>query len=170
MRKTVLLVALMAFTFLLASGVALGYGGGGGGTDYNNIRCDGGECKGTRQADKMLGSLRRDTIWGLKGDDKMWGRTGRDDVYGFNGSDWATGGGGIDKVSGGDGNDTLRDGTLADNARDTVIGGTGRDTLITYNSPASVDIVNCGEGRDLARVDSEDRVNDDCEVVRLHED
>jgi Ca2+-binding RTX toxin-like protein len=168
-RKTVLLLASLTCTFLLASGVALAYGGGGGGTTYNNIRCDGGKCQGTPKDDKMLGTLRRDIIYGLKGEDRMWGRTGRDEVYGFDGNDWATGGDGIDKVSGGDGNDVLLDGTLADNAKDMVSGGSGRDRLFTNNNPGSVDVVNCGSGYDVAHVDSEDNVSDDCENVDLHE-
>ena len=168
MRKTVLLLVSLTCTFLLASGVALAYGGGGGGTTYNSIRCDGGKCQGTPKADKMLGTIRRDVIYGLKGDDRMWGRTGRDEVYGFNGNDWATGGGGIDKVYGADGSDTLLDGPLAEFAKDSVSGGNGPDLLVTYNDPDSVDVVNCGDGDDTAHVDSEDIVNDNCENIELH--
>lgn len=110
----------------------------------NQIRCDGGECLGTPRNDEMLGFLRHDVIYALKGDDRMWGRTGGDDVYGFNGNDWATGGSGIDKVS----------------------GGNGSDTLISRNDPASVDILNCGAGYDIAKVDSKDIVSSNCEDVR----
>ena len=51
MRRTVLLMVSMALTLLLASGVALA---------INEIRCRGGECKGTHHADKMLGSCEAD--------------------------------------------------------------------------------------------------------------
>ena len=164
MRKTVLLLVSLTFTFLLASGVALAYGGG---TTYNSIRCDGGKCQGTPRSDEMLGTIQRDVIYGLKGDDRMWGRSGRDEVYDFDGNDWATGGDGIDRVSGG-GNDVLLDGPLEDNAKDMVSGGSRRDRLFTDNNPASVDVVNCGSGHDVAHVDSEDIVNDDCENVKLN--
>jgi Ca2+-binding RTX toxin-like protein len=136
----------------------------------DQIRCDGGECLGTPRNDEMLGSLRHDVIYALKGDDRMWGRTGRDDVYGFNGNDWATGGSGIDKVSGGDGSDTLLDGPHRDSSRDTVNGGNGRDTLISRNDPASVDVLNCGAGHDIAKVDNEDSVSRNCEDVRTSGD
>ena len=126
---------------LLASGVALA---------VSQIRCDSGECLGTPRNDEMLGFLRHDVIYALKGDDRMWGRTGGDDVYGFNGNDWATGGSGIDKVSGGDGRDTLLEIAQQDSSRDTVNGGNGSDTLISRNDPASVDILNCGAGYDIA--------------------
>jgi hypothetical protein len=157
MRRVVLLLASMSMALLLASGVALA---------VNQIRCDGGECLGTPRNDEMLGSLRHDVIYGLKGDDRMWGRTGRDDVYGFKGDDRATGGSGIDKVSGGDGRDTLLDGPLGDSSRDTVNGGAGSDTLNTRNSPASVDVLDCGAGHDIAKVDRKDIVGRNCEDVR----
>jgi Ca2+-binding RTX toxin-like protein len=153
----ILLLASMSMALLLASGIVLA---------VNQILCDGGECLGTPRNDEMLGSLRHDVIYGLKGDDRMWGRTGRDDVYGFKGNDWATGGSGIDKVSGGDGRDTLLDGPLGDSSRDTVNGGAGSDTLNTRNSPASVDVLDCGAGHDIARVDSKDIVGGNCEDVR----
>jgi Ca2+-binding RTX toxin-like protein len=157
MRRVVLLLASISMALLLASGVALA---------VNQIRCDGGECLGTPRNDEMLGSLRHDVIYALKGDDRMWGRTGGDDVYGFNGNDWATGGSGIDKVSGGDGRDTLLDGPHQDSSRDAVNGGNGRDTLISRNAPASVDVLNCGAGHDIAKVDNKDIVSSNCEDVR----
>ena len=132
----------------------------------NQIRSNGGECLISPRNDEMLGSIKHDVIYALKGDDRMWGRTGRDDVYGFRGNDWATGGSGIGKVSGGDGRDTLLDGPRQDPSRDNVNGGNGSDTFISRNDPASVDVLNCGAGYDVAKVDSKDIVSSYCEDVR----
>jgi hypothetical protein len=55
--KGTLLFASMALTFLLASGAALA---------FNTIRCDGGECNGTPNDDKMVGSDRRDILYAFR--------------------------------------------------------------------------------------------------------
>jgi len=119
-------MASMTLTLLLASGVALA---------INEIRCRGGECKGTRYADKMLGTDGRDIIWGLKGDDRMWGRTGRDEVYGLEGSDIGYGGDGSDRLGGGDGQDSLYgvmgpDFLNGGNNADDLDGGPGNDEIL----------------------------------------
>jgi hypothetical protein len=74
MRRTVLLMASMALTLLLASGVALA---------ISEVRCDGGECKGTPDDDKMVGTDRRDILYAFRGSDLLFGNGGRDDLYGF---------------------------------------------------------------------------------------
>jgi hypothetical protein len=71
MRRIVLLMASMALTLLLASGVALA---------FNTIRCDGGKCSGTPRDDKMLGTSGRDVMYGFKGNDRLLGEGGRDDL------------------------------------------------------------------------------------------
>jgi hypothetical protein len=117
MRRTVLLMASMALTLLLASGVALA---------INEIRCRGGECNGTPRNDKMLGTPRRDIVYGFKGDDRLFGRDAGDDLYGFGGSDIANGGDGADKLGGSDG-------------RDSLYGGMGPDSLNGGNNPDHLD-------------------------------
>src|SRR5215217_3637511 len=98
MRRTVVLVASMALTLLLASGVALA---------LNTIRCDGGKCNGTPRNDRMLGTSKRDIMYGFKGDDSLLGEGGNDDLYGFDGRDGLLGHAGADKLSGSDGIDNL---------------------------------------------------------------
>ncbi len=83
MRKTVLLLASMVLTFLISSGIALAYGGGG--TEYNTVRCKGGKCEGTPNTDKMVGTDGRDVMYAFKGDDLLYGLSGRDDLYGNRG-------------------------------------------------------------------------------------
>ena len=147
MRRTVVLMASMALTVLLASGVALA---------LNTIRCDGGKCNGTPKADKMMGTGGRDIIYGLKGDDALFGRPGRDDLYGFEGGDIAYGGAGSDKLFGGDGRDDLNGEADSDSLNggdswDYLDGGGGNDSVFGGRDGASDSIVTYGGygGRDL---------------------
>jgi Ca2+-binding RTX toxin-like protein len=86
MRGTLLLVS-MTLALLLASGVALAEYGGGGGIEYNTVRCDGGKCEGTTNDDRMVGTDRRDILYAFKGSDLLFGNGGSDDLYGFLGYD-----------------------------------------------------------------------------------
>ena len=146
MRRTVLLMASMALTLLLASGVALA---------INEIRCDGGKCNGTPRNDKMLGSLRRDIMYGFKGDDRLFGRAARDDLYGFDGSDAIYGQAGNDKVSGSDGRDSLdgsrgSDSLNGGNNPDYLDGGAGDDEMYGGSDESNdTFVVVDGDGTDL---------------------
>ena len=100
-------------------------------------------------------------------------------MSGGQGDDVQTGGGGADKLfanpgrdksDGGDGADVLWalarvDVTaIGDPEGDELTGGTGRDRIMVRDG--EVDIVHCGEGRDLVVTDQFDQLDPDCEVRR----
>ena len=158
MRRTIVCLATMALTLLVASGVALAVikvGGPG--------------------PDTLMGTKGSDTLAGRGSSDWIDGRAGKDVINGGPGDDDPLspsignldGGPGADIMSGGSGDDLMYDG--GDFAADILHGGDGNDFIIasSYNRPAARDIVSCGAGRDFASVDSKDIVRDDCERVQL---
>jgi hypothetical protein len=133
MRGTLLLVS-MTLALLLASGVALAEYGGGGGIEYNTVRCDGGKCEGTTNDDRMVGTDRRDILYAFKGSDLLFGNGGSDDLYGFLGYDQLRGGDGSDKLGGGEDRDDLYGNSGPDvlnggDHADQMIGGDGNDKV-----------------------------------------
>ena len=148
MRRTVLLMTSMALTLLLASGVAVA---------FNTIRCDGGECNGTPNDDKMVGSDRRDILYAFRGSDLLFGNGGRDDLYGFRGYDALRGGDGSDKLGGGPDKDELYGNGGPDvlnggNTGDYMQGGDGNDKLFAGSGGtayASTESLDGGRGADL---------------------
>jgi Ca2+-binding RTX toxin-like protein len=90
MRRTVLLLAVMALAVVAASGVALA----------NNIEGDGAN-------NRLVGTNGKDTISGAGGDDSIFGRGGDDRLYGDSGRDRVSGGADPDDVFGGKGADDL---------------------------------------------------------------
>ena len=95
---------------------------------------------GTARNDAITGTAGNDLIYGRGGNDKLAGGAGNDVLYGNIGNDVLTGGTGNDRLYGGPGNDQLH---ARDGQRDTV---------------------DCGPGRDIAWVDTHDRVSG-CEHV-----
>lgn len=87
------------------------------------------------------GTPRADTLIGTSEDDVIFGRGGADRIFGK---------GGNDRLHGGPG-------------RDRIFGGPGRDLILARGGGA--DFVDCGPGKDVARVDGRDRVKR-CERVR----
>jgi Ca2+-binding RTX toxin-like protein len=113
MRRTILLLATMALTLLVASGVALSVTKIG--TDSPDVLW------GTRGADQLLGKGGSDEIIGRAGQDVILGGPGRDALV-----DGPFREGAVDTLEGGAGNDFLH----AENrpaARDIVSCGAGRD-------------------------------------------
>ena len=175
MRRTILLAATMAFTLLVASGVALAVTRVG--TDSPD------HLKGTNGADNLLGKGGPDRIFGLRGNDNLLGGSGKDvmvggnedirplggdkNVVGGSGNDWVLGGLGSDNLVGGGGNDFLGNGPFVfhESAQDNFLGGAGNDVLEVINTPAAKDIVTCGSGFDRVFADRNDVVADDCEKV-----
>lgn len=90
--------------------------------------------RGTRKGDKITGTRGGDRLYGLGGNDVIKGLAGDDCLYGAAGKDRLTGGAGKDRIYGGSGNDVI---AAKDGTKDTV---------------------NCGGGRDTAKVDRIDRV------------
>lgn len=82
-----------------------------------------------------------------------------DILIGTNEDDVIFGRGGADRIFGKRGNDRLHGGT----GRDRIYGGPGRDLILARGGGA--DFVDCGPGKDVARVDARDRVRH-CERVR----
>ena len=173
MRRAILLVATMALTLLVASGVALA---------VNKVGTNGPDTlRGTNGADNLLGKGGNDILLALAGDDNLLGGPGKDIVLGGSlasalggdknlvggrGNDVIGGGNGSDNVVGGAGNDLMSDGTVEhDHSQDILSGGAGKDVIIAANSPAFEDIVTCGPGFDRVLADRKDVVAPDCERV-----
>jgi hypothetical protein len=107
---------------------------------------------GSPHDDVLVGTRRADLIFGLAGDDQIYGREGADRIFGGRGDDW---------IRGGVGPDTLRGGGGVDH----IFGGPGGDLILAAGDDA-IDVISCGEGRqDLAIVDPNDEVANDCEFV-----
>ena len=144
--------------------------------------------------DCLTGNDGNDTLAGGDGADFHIGGFGNDTLFGGNGNDSLNGGSDDDRITGGPGDDRLRGGLGDDFLRgtagdDRVSGGLGSDTLtggqgddvITSSDPdpgcgigddcptgsrnGEADRVSCGPGKDVARVDSTDRVARNCERV-----
>ena len=93
MRRTVLLLATMALTLLVASGVALA---------VTKIGTDGPDTlRGTNGADNLLGKGGNDVLFALAGDDNLLGGPGKDILFGGSRAEPS----GDKNLVGGDGND-----------------------------------------------------------------
>jgi triacylglycerol lipase len=97
------------------------------------------------------------------GDDTVQGAEGADVVYGAGGDDEMSGGPGNDRVLSGPGDDTI-DGGAGD---DRLVGGPGHDTLDGGDGDDRInaldgqkDVVTCGPGNDVARIDRFDEITD----------
>jgi Ca2+-binding RTX toxin-like protein len=175
MKRLILLLAAMAATMVVASGVALA---------VNKIGTNGPDTlRGTNKADNLIGLGGNDRIFGLAGKDNMLGGPGKDlvvggtlnrsfggdkNVVGGRGNDALIGGLDSDNVVGEEGNDLLIDGDNAEVSvpqRDHLSGGDGNDVISSINKPADVDVVVCGSGFDRVLVDRKDVVAPDCEKV-----
>jgi hypothetical protein len=182
MRRTIVLLASMALTLLVASGVALA---------VTKIGTDGPDnLMGTNKADNLVGVGGNDKLYALGGRDNLLGGVGKDVVFGGNeqldlsgghkilvggsGNDFVNGGKGSDNLLGDEGNDFLGDGVLCDKgtscetpetSKDTLSGGDGNDVILVDNEPAAKDVVVCGGGFDRVLADRADIVAPDCEKV-----
>ena len=107
---------------------------------------------GDAGGDRLDGGSGGDLLLGRAGNDVLTGSTGNDRVSGSDGDDRLNGGTGADRLSGGDGRDSL----LGGRGRDSFSGGDGRDRLNAADGRG--ERVNCGGGRDIARVDRFDRL------------
>jgi RTX calcium-binding nonapeptide repeat (4 copies) len=170
MRRTILMVATMALTVLVAGGVALAVAKiGTQGRDF---------LKGTAGADNLIGKGETDLIFGLAGNDNLLGGSGKDIVFGGtferslggnknllggDDNDVVFGGNGSDNIRGNKGNDLVANGP--NRSRDTISAGEGNDVVGAFNDPASKDMVRCGGGFDRVFADKRDAVASDCEKV-----
>jgi hypothetical protein len=175
MRRTIVLLATMTLTLLVASGVALA---------VTRIGTDGPDTlRGTNGDDNLLGRGGNDDVFGLKGRDNLVGGEGKDwliggspqdrsmagdkNLVGGSGNDGVFAGQGSDLALGGGGDDLLVDGDFLESSHDNFAGGSGTDALVVWHKPAFKDIVVCGEGFDYVLADPKDAVALDCEKVRI---
>jgi Ca2+-binding RTX toxin-like protein len=108
--------------------------------------------EGGAGADRLLGGVAADTLVGGTGNDRLNAGAGSDQLAGSRGTDVLAGGSGADRLAGDGGVDVHR-------------GGSGNDFLSAADG--NREIVNCGSGRDRARVDRNDRVSGCERVVRV---
>ncbi len=177
MRRTILLMATMALTLLVASGVALA---------VTRIGTEGPDTlRGTNGADTLIGKGGNDILLALAGNDTLLGGSGKDIVnggslsrplggnktlVGGDGNDAVQGGLGSDNGVGGNGNDLLLGGEfVTPAAMDTISGGDGNDVIDVFNKPAGTDVVTCDGGFDRVLADRADVVAPDCERVFVGE-
>jgi Ca2+-binding RTX toxin-like protein len=173
MRRTMLMLATMTLTLLVASGVALA---------ATRIGTDGPDTlRGTKGDDNLIGQGGNDTLLALAGDDTLLGGPGKDvvnggslaqplgghkNLVGGEGNDVVQGGLGSDNVLGGEGNDYMVGGEFEPPAvKDTLSGAEGNDVQLSINKPAGKDVVSCGSGIDRVLADTADVVSPDCEKV-----
>ena len=174
MRRTILMLATMSLTLLVASGVALAV------TKIGTDRAD--TLRGTNEADTLIGRGGNDDLFGLDGRDNLLGGEGKDNVLGGGerrpgggdknlvggpGNDFVGTGKGSDNAVGGDGNDFLFECCLRESSRDTLSGGSGNDVIDVSHRPAVKDVVACGGGFDRVLADRADVFAPDCERVKI---
>jgi Ca2+-binding RTX toxin-like protein len=153
MRTAIALLTVMV-AFLVGSGVALAA----------VITCPtgpGGECRGTKLADQITGTIGVDHIYALGGDDAVQGGDGADFIKGNLGADFLKGGSDDDEMYGGGGNDTAGGGPGNDRffggaGNERLSGGEGEDEIhgeagddIDLDGDASVDTIYGEDGNDL---------------------
>jgi Ca2+-binding RTX toxin-like protein len=151
MRRTAMILAVVALMVVSSSGVAL--------AAYEI------SMPGTDGEDIISGTEKSEHISGLGGDDRLNGGGGDDLVEGGLGSDELGDGHGRDTVNANDGADNLI-GQGGDTSVDHFYAEGGRDTIQTRDVPAVKDTVECGAGTDTVYADKADVFGDDCEQVR----
>ena len=181
MRRTIVLLATMALTLLVASGVALA---------VTKIGTNGPDTlRGTNGDDILFGKGANDRLFSLAGRDNLLGGPGKDLVFGGRivgsccqdndfsggdknldggtGNDEVDGGRGSDNIVGGRGNDLLFEGAEPDVAKiDNISAGAGNDGTWVLNwSPVGKDVLSCGSGFDRVLADRTDVIAPDCERV-----
>jgi len=102
-----------------------------------------GECRGTKLADQITGTIGVDQIYALGGDDFVKGGSDADTMYGGDGNDQVGGGPGNDTFYGGAGNERLSGGE----GEDVIHGGPGDD--IDLDGDATVDTIYGQKGNDF---------------------
>jgi Ca2+-binding RTX toxin-like protein len=176
MTRTLLLLATMTLTLLVASGVALAITKIGG-PGPNTLR-------GTNGDENLLGKGGNDILFALRSQDTLLGGPGKDVVAGgsrvapLGGDKNLLGGGGNDGVFGGNGSDNVvgegGNNWLADHQRksDKAVGGSGNDVIdvVADVRPSDKDAVVCGSGFDRVLANRKDVVAPNCEKVSFGDD
>ena len=153
-RKTTAILAVLALALLLTSGSALAA----------RVRCKGGKCEGTAQADDLRGTQVKDQIFGFGGNDEITAKSGDDRVNGGAGDDLIFGEAGVDTLIGGRNADRI----VGGDDRDFIFGGSGSDTIDSASDEGLgpvQDDVDCDTGFDRVTADQLDKVAANCEEV-----
>lgn len=114
--------------------------------------------------DTIKANRGNDVIFGGEGNDTLHGGLGNDQQHGGAGDDLIFAGAGRDETFGDDGNDTLWAMARVDRRGrhdfrgDTLHGGNGNDTFRTRDGEG--DVIDCGEGDDVAILDWKDKIDD----------
>ena len=108
---------------------------------------------GANGSDMVFGGAGADRIDTGNADDVAWAGSGDDAVGGGYGPDELHGGSGDDMVRGGPGDDRV----WAGPGRDVVRGGAGNDVLHALAADGDPDVLDCGRGRDTAKVRGSER-------------
>ena len=178
MRRVILLLAVMAATLVVASGVALA---------VTKVGTNGPDTlRGTNGDDNLIGKGGNDVLLSLNGRDTMLGGSGKDcllcltrqypisessffagdkNLLGGTGNDFIWTGEGSDDVVGAEGNDYLVDDWIREYSEDDFSGGPGNDVIDVMHYRSARDRVVCGGGFDRVAADSKDVVAPDCEKV-----
>jgi hypothetical protein len=173
MRRFILLLALIATTLLVASGVAWA---------VTKIGTNGPDTlRGTNGDDNLVGRGGNDELYPLDGRDNLLGGTGKDclvcatrqhrffagdkNMIGGSGNDFLWSGKGSDKVVGEEGNDLLSDDGGREFSKDFLSGGPGNDVIDVLHYRSARDRVVCGSGFDRVAANTKEVVAPDCEKV-----
>jgi Ca2+-binding RTX toxin-like protein len=174
MRRVILLLAVMAATLVVASGVAWA---------VTKIGTNGPDTlRGTNGDDNLIGKGGDDVLHSLNGRDTLLGGSGKDcllcrsttrfrffagdkNLLGGPGNDLIWTGKGSDNVVGAEGNDLLIEDGFREFSRDNFSGGPGNDAIDVIHYRSARDRVVCGGGFDRVAADSKDVIAPDCEEV-----
>ena len=166
MRRSIILLTVMAIALVLGSGVALAAVKFG--TEGRNVLIgtnDKDVLDGKGGSDFLAGKKQDDVLYGGDGNDFMhggavgWGMApdGQDKLFGGKGSDCMFGGSEDDVLVGGSGKDDMGHYCyefIMDTGNDVFYGGSGNDDIMAVEAPFSQpylqerDVVFCGPGKD----------------------
>lgn len=152
--RTIILLAAMGIALTLGAGAAFAQ------VTYNSVQCHGGNCQGTNRPDRIGGTEGCDRILAKAGEDSVHAGGDKDKVFGGRDADYMYGGEAKDELRGGDGKDFIFGGT----GSDELFGDADNDHVISADDAES-DRVYCGPGANVALVDPEGKVADDCEIL-----
>jgi Ca2+-binding RTX toxin-like protein len=142
MKRTMLLIASVMLSLLVAAGVALAQDGVSKVCNTN--------CRGTDRDDQLSGTSKRNDIKGRGGADQIEGNGAKDTLNGNLGSDAVYGGNGEDKLYGGGNDDYMQAGIKSDYI------GTGSGNDVVAAKDGFKDQIYCGSNFDRVYVDRVD--------------
>ena len=131
---------------------------GGAGFSFRRARCE--RLHGGAGNDTSNGGIGRDFMSGGRDDDHQSGGPGSDKIFANQGRDVSDGGPGDDVLWALSRKDVT---AIGDTEGDELYGAEGRDRFLVRDG--EVDLVHCGDDRDLVLADQFDQIDTDCERV-----